>query len=92
VLDTTVNPAKTDEPIEMLFGRQTRVGPRHDALDRYAHWRHLVNTTERGGDASLWHITLTICRLSATSAEQLTSPKQLLNAIALVDVTSSLGT
>jgi len=33
LLDATVNPAKTDEPIEMLFGLWTRVGPRNHMLN-----------------------------------------------------------
>jgi len=38
-----VNHAKTTEPIEILFGEQTRV----DILDGGAYGRHLANTTER---------------------------------------------
>jgi len=33
VLITTVNPAKTAEPIEMPFSGRTRVSPRNHALD-----------------------------------------------------------
>ena len=29
LLDTTVSPAETDEPVEMSFGLWTRVGPRN---------------------------------------------------------------
>jgi len=32
LLDTTMSPAKTDEPIEMLFGLWTRVGQRNHVL------------------------------------------------------------
>jgi len=31
---TVMSPAKTAEPIEMLFGLWTRVGPRNRVLDR----------------------------------------------------------
>jgi len=44
---TTMSPAKTDEPIEMPFGKQTRVGPRNQVTDGAVHWRHLVNTIDR---------------------------------------------
>jgi len=53
---------KTAEPIEMLFGMWTRVGPKKHALDGTAHWRHLAYTTEPsmcGGDTALRQITLT---------------------------------
>jgi len=30
------------EPIEMLFGLWTRVGPRKHVLDEVAHWRQLL--------------------------------------------------
>jgi len=33
MLVTTMSPAKTDEPIEMPFGKQTRVGPRNQVTD-----------------------------------------------------------
>jgi len=33
VLGTAASPAKTDEPIEMLFRQQTRVGPGNHVLD-----------------------------------------------------------
>jgi len=33
VLVMTVSPAKTDEPIEMTFGEQTRVSPRNPVID-----------------------------------------------------------
>ena len=32
LLDTMVNLTKTDEPIEMRFGKKTRLGPRNDVL------------------------------------------------------------
>jgi len=32
LLDTTVSPAKTDEPIEVLFGTKTWVGARNHVL------------------------------------------------------------
>ena len=32
LLDTTVNLTKTDEPIEMWFGKKTGLGPRNDVL------------------------------------------------------------
>jgi len=41
-----VSPAKTAEPMEMLFGLWTRLGPRKHALDGGAHWRNLANTIE----------------------------------------------
>jgi len=43
------------EPIEMLFGLWTWVGPRKHALGEGAHCCHLANTTELsmcGGDAA----------------------------------------
>ena len=43
------------EPIEMLFGTWTWVGPQKDVLEWGAHWRRLANTTEPsmcGGDAA----------------------------------------
>ena len=43
---TTVSPAKTAEPIEMLLGMLSRVCPENHVLDRGAHWRHLANTIE----------------------------------------------
>ena len=55
-LDILVSPAKVDEPIEMLFVGQTRVGQRNRAFDKDAHWRHLAITTERSvhsGDVAL---------------------------------------
>jgi len=39
---TTVSCTKMAEPIKMLFGLLTRLGPRKHVL----HWRHLVNTVE----------------------------------------------
>ena len=59
---TIVSPAKTAEPIQMLFVVLTRVGPRNDVGD--AHWRQLANTTEPavcGGDAALCQVTRTTC-------------------------------
>ena len=56
--------AKTTEPIEVLFGMWTPVGPENHVLNGGAHWRHLANTTEPsvcGGDAALCQITLTTC-------------------------------
>jgi len=41
-----VNPAKTDEPIEMPFGRGTHVGPRNRLSDGDTHWRCLANMVE----------------------------------------------
>ena len=56
---TSLNPAKTDEPIEM--GEQTPVGPRKQG-------NHLVNTMDRsvrGGDAVKCRVTVAAClRLS----------------------------
>ena len=44
---TTVSPAKTAEPIEMSFRRQTHVGPRNYVLDCGTYGRrHLANTNE----------------------------------------------
>jgi len=37
-----VSCSKPAEPIKMLFGLRTRMGPRK----RGSHWRHLVNTTK----------------------------------------------
>jgi len=54
--------SRSAEPIDMLFGIWTRVGPRNHALNAGAHWRHLANTTGLsvwGGDAALYQITLT---------------------------------
>jgi len=53
---TIVRPAKTAEPLEMLFGIWTRVGPWKRVLDGGADWRNLVNTIEPSvcvGDAAL---------------------------------------
>jgi len=58
---------KTVEPIKMLFGMWTWVGPRKHVLDGGTHWRHLANTIEPSlcsGDAALCQIckiTLTDC-------------------------------
>jgi len=46
----TVSPAEKTEPIEMRFGADSR-GHRSHALDGKAHWHHLANTKDRGGDA-----------------------------------------
>ena len=45
---TLVNPAKVDEPIEMLpgGGEQTRVGTRDHILYGGARWRHMANTID----------------------------------------------
>jgi len=46
---------KTTKPIEMLFGRWTRVGPRKHMLGGGAHRHNLANTSEPfmcGGDAT----------------------------------------
>jgi len=37
---------KEAEPIEMLFGMWTRMGPMKHVLDGAAHWRHLANMIE----------------------------------------------
>jgi len=34
------------EPIDLLFGLWTRMGPSKDVLHGDAHWRNLTNTTE----------------------------------------------
>ena len=48
VWTTTVSRAKTAEPIEMQFGRQTRVDPTNRvSCGVHALWRHLANTFER---------------------------------------------
>jgi len=67
-LVTTVSPTETAEQIEVPFGVWTRVGPWNHLLDGGgrcgAHWRHLTNRIERfvrGGDASIYQITLTTC-------------------------------
>ena len=63
----TGEPCKTAEPIEMLFGRQTRMGLRNHVWGRGVHCRYLMNTTEgfvHGGDAILCQITLTTCFVS----------------------------
>jgi len=51
-----VSCAKTAEPIEMLFGIWTRVGPMKHVLDGCPHQRHLTCTIEPsvfGVDAAL---------------------------------------
>jgi len=57
--------SKTAEPIEMLFGMWTRVGPRKHVLDVGAHWRHPMNTIELNSCAAAMQpfceITLTTC-------------------------------
>jgi len=56
IMVTTLNSAKTAEPIEMRFRcRVGFMGLRNRVLDGYAHRRHLVTTIELailGGDAS----------------------------------------
>ena len=45
--------------------RQAREGPKNHVFDGGAHWRHLVNTTERpvcGSDAALCGIAVPACR------------------------------
>jgi len=45
--------------------RQAREGPKNHVFDGGAHWRHLVNTTERpvcGSDAALCEIAVPACR------------------------------
>jgi len=57
-----VSCAKMAEPIEMLFGIWTWVGPRKHVLDWDAHWHHLGNTIELsmcGGKTVCCQITLT---------------------------------
>jgi len=54
-----MSPSKTAEPIEMLFGLWTRVGPSNYVLDGGVHWHHLANTFEPsvcGGNAALCRI------------------------------------
>jgi len=41
-----VSCAKTSEPIEVLFGMWTQVGPLEHVLDVRAHWGHLANMIE----------------------------------------------
>jgi len=56
--------AKTAEPMEMLFGIWTWVGPRKHVLGGDAHWRHLANTIEPSmcdGNVACCQITLTTC-------------------------------
>ena len=56
--------AKMADPIQMLFGIWTLVGPWKHALDRGGHRRHLANTVKPsvcGGDAACCQITLTAC-------------------------------
>ena len=57
------SPAKTDEPIEMPFGDQTRVSPLYHVFYGGAHWRHMVNAIDRSVrncDAGYcWHYYLT---------------------------------
>ena len=44
---TLVSPAKSAEPIEMLFREQTHLGcQRNRVLDGDARWRHMANTME----------------------------------------------
>ena len=45
-LGTSVSPAKTEKPIEMLFRRRTRVCVLRDVLDRGVHWRQPANTAD----------------------------------------------
>jgi len=40
---TVLSPAKAVEPIGMLFGLRTWVGPKKHVLVGGAHWRHLAN-------------------------------------------------
>jgi len=54
-----VSPARTAEPIEMLFWLWTWLGPRKHVLDGSARWHHLVNMIEPsmyGSKAALCHI------------------------------------
>jgi len=62
--NTAVSCAKMAEPIDMLFGLWTRVGPGKHVLRWGTHWRHMANTTEPsvcGGDASFCQIALITC-------------------------------
>jgi len=60
-----VSPAKAAEPIEMLFGVWTRVGPGNHVLNVGAHCRHLANMIEPSmysGDAAFWQSTLVLSK------------------------------
>jgi len=65
MLGTPVSPAKTDEPIKMPFGLQTRAGPISHVLHGEHHgttWRIRLNEPyTRGGNAALCQIILTTC-------------------------------
>jgi len=45
--DTSVNPPKIVNAIEVSFWVLTQVGPRKHVLDGGVHWYYLANTTER---------------------------------------------
>jgi len=59
--------AETAEPIAMMFGIWTRVGPSKHVLGGDIHWRNLANTIEPsmcGSNAACCQITLAACFLS----------------------------
>jgi len=59
-----MSPAKTAEPIEMLFGLWAQIDPRNHVLGSGAHLRRLLNIIEQsmcGGDAADCKIALTAC-------------------------------
>jgi len=57
-----VSLAEMAEPLEVLFGMWTWVGPRNPVLDWHAHWRHLANRVKLSVcDVALRQITLTTC-------------------------------
>ena len=54
-----VSLAEMAEPLEVLFGMWTWVGPRNPVLDWHAHWRHLANRVKLSVcDVALRQITL----------------------------------
>jgi len=63
---TTSSCAKTDEPIEMLFGVYSRVDQSNHGVYHVVNWRHLANTVEqslREGDVNCWyHYGSNLCK------------------------------
>ena len=63
---------KRAEPIKMPFGMLNGMSPGNHVLNKGAHWRNLVNTTEPSacgcGDAALRQIAMTTCRTTATTS------------------------
>ena len=67
LLVTTVNRAKTAEPIEMPLGKRDSCGSK-EPLDRSAYWRHLANIIEHLAVPGIWRTGVSVCRLLVQSS------------------------